>query len=103
MAACSRPVVSGHRGLQVDRPVPGPCQVCPEGRLDDGDGLLLPRVSLGLGSRARDAGLGRVLGRREQGREPSETPAPSRTVRPVTLDPQRNLIQVVPLVTQVNS
>ena len=99
MAACPRPVVSGHRGLQVDRPVPGPCQVCPEGRLDDGDGLLLPRVSLGLGSGAWDAGLGRVLGRRDEGREPSETPAPSRAVRPITLDPQCNLIQVVPLVT----
>ena len=42
--------------------MPGPCQVCPEGRLDDGDGLLLPRVPLGLDDGARDAGLGRVLG-----------------------------------------
>lgn len=80
--------------------MPGPCQVCPEGRLDDGDGLLLPRVSLGLGSGARGAGLGRVLGRRDGvGGEPSESPALSRLVRAASLDPQCNLIQVAPLVT----
>ena len=91
-------MVSGHRGLQGAQPVSGSGQVCPESRLDDGDGLLLPRVSLGLDSGARDAGLGRVLGRSDGGREPSEIPAPSRVVRAVTPDPQRNLIQEVPLV-----
>lgn len=65
------PSDSEQRGAcQLDSPVPDPCQVRPEDGLDGSDGLLLPRVILGLDGGARNTRWRRVLRRRQWGGEP---------------------------------